>query len=102
MLHDHLTTDQLANEYPALFTVSALRKSRMRHPQQDGPPFLKLGRKVAYSRAAVSAWVQAREVRCPDLFGEALSPPPVIRRGRPTKAEEIARRNRRVVDINIR
>ena len=83
-----LNTEQLATTYPALFSVSGLRKSRMRYPQMEGPPFLKLGKKVAYDEAAVDAWITARAVQV-----TVVEPPaPARGRGRPTKSQEIARR----------
>ncbi len=85
-----LNTEQLATTYPALFSVSGLRKSRMRYPQMEGPPFLKLGKKVAYDEAVVEAWITARQVPAVTV----AEPAPIPKRGRPSKAQEIAARTR--------
>ncbi len=86
-----LNTEQLAATYPALFSVSGLRKSRMRYTQMEGPPFLKLGKKVAYDDAVVEAWTKTRE-RQPSPVDDPPELAPILKRYRPTKAQQIANR----------
>jgi predicted DNA-binding transcriptional regulator AlpA len=47
-------------EAAALFNVSLswLAKARMRG---DGPPFIKIGRSVRYSEAALQQWMKSRQ-----------------------------------------
>jgi len=91
-LEDFYTTERLANEFPALFSISMLKKSRMRDADFVGPPFFQIGRKVIYSRSAVLEWIaqQQRSVNKPTPLAAFAS----VARGRPTKAQEIARRQR--------
>ena len=57
---------------------------------KDGPPFIHHGRKVAYDRQDVDAWITAlkrpakQPIRARSGTGQI---------GRPTKAQEIARRS---------
>lgn len=89
-MSEYLSTQELAAAYPALFSVSNLKKSRMEFSEVAGPPHFRIGRKVVYTRSDVEAWIASLK---------ATSPKPVIHRpvekvtrGRPTKADQIARR----------
>jgi len=91
-LEDFYTTEGLANEFPTLFSTSTLKKSRMRDADVVGPPFFQIGRKVIYSRLAVLEWIAQRQRSvnmAPTLVAVAST-----KRGRPTKAQEIERRQR--------
>jgi len=58
----------------------------------DLPPVIKLGRLLRFRPADVEAWIESRLRPTVPIFSEAT---PVTRRpGRPTKAEQIARRSR--------
>ena len=89
-MSNHLNTEQLVKEYPALFTVSMLKKSRMKHSNTEGPPSFNIGRKVIYSHSDVLEWIasQKNNVRKAPLF----SPPRRAGPGRPTKEAQIERR----------
>ncbi|MGH3480565.1 MAG: helix-turn-helix transcriptional regulator [Nocardioidaceae bacterium] len=54
---DLMKPQQLAAE----LLVSEATLSRMRRPGATGPPFLRLGRAVRYSRRAVTEWLEAQE-----------------------------------------
>lgn len=65
--------------------VSTLRKSFMRVPPRNtppAPPHKRIGRAVYIIADKLEGWVMSLP-----------SPEPLKKRGRPTKAEEIARRN---------
>lgn len=72
-------------------TILSVSESLLNHMRQegskrqvgvvDGPPFIRVGRKVLYRVADLESWAAAQVT---------FSPPP--RRGRPTRAEQIARR----------
>jgi hypothetical protein len=89
---EYLNTEELVAAYPALFSVSMLKKSRMKYADASGPPHFKLGRKVVYARSDVDAWLSEMKVGQRRLA--VVAPPVNIRRGRPSKAQEIARRQR--------
>ena len=52
----------------------------------DGPPFIKRGRKVIYEHEAVARWIAGLNPM------PTRKSPPYQRPGRPTKADQIARR----------
>ncbi len=54
-------TERQAAEYLSVST-SFLRQSRARDAHVEGPPFVRLGRAIRYSRAAVDRWVEANAV----------------------------------------
>ncbi len=87
---EYYSTSELVEAYPALFSVSSLKKSRMHAATKGGPPFIHHGRKVAYARQDVDAWINA-------LKNPTKQPPRARSEtgqiGRPTKAQEIARRS---------
>jgi len=88
-LEDFYTTEKLANEFPALFSTSMLKKSRMRDSDVVGPPFFQIGRKVIYSRSTVLEWIAQRQRSVNKSPSLAIAS---HKSGRPTKAQEIARR----------
>jgi hypothetical protein len=87
------STKQLAAAFPAAFSESSLKKSRMSNAVVFGPPWKTTGTKVFYDLDEVLAWIDNLR---PNQAGSALeiaSPPPrKTGAGRPTKAVEIARR----------
>ncbi|MBI1198162.1 MAG: hypothetical protein GC203_09895 [Phenylobacterium sp.] len=89
-MSEYLNTEELVAAYPALFSVSMLKKSRMKYADVAGPPHINLGRKVVYDRSDVEAWLLGlkRVVQ----KSAAVAPVVKLRRGRPTKADQIARR----------
>ncbi|WP_374477663.1 helix-turn-helix transcriptional regulator [Zoogloea sp.] len=58
------------------------------------PPAIKLGRLLRFRPADVEAWLERQKQPSPSAASTApvVQPPPVRRRGRPTKAEQIAAR----------
>ena len=48
-----------------------LRTAQRQRAQRLGPPFIKLGRKVYYRRAAIEAWLLAQEQEQPRAKGRA-------------------------------
>jgi hypothetical protein len=60
---EYLNTKELAAAYPALFSVSMLKKSRMKYADTSGPPHFNIGRKVVYDRSEVEAWLSGKEGR---------------------------------------
>lgn len=89
------TTKQLAAVYPAAFSDSSLKKSRMSNTEIYGPPWKNSGSKVFYDHDEVLAWIA--KLRPGRAAGGAEIASPSRRKsggGRPTKAEEIARRQR--------
>ena len=46
-----------------------LRTAQRQRAQRLGPPFIKLGRKVYYRRAAIEAWLLAQEQEQPRANG---------------------------------
>jgi len=80
------STKQLSEIYTPLLTESFLKKSRMDTCTVDGPPFIKHGRKVVYEYEAVTKWIAGLGV-------VPKKPAPLgWRPGRPTKAQQVARR----------
>jgi len=89
---EYLNTEGLVAAYPELFSVSMLKKSRMQYADTSGPPHFNIGRKVVYARSDVEAWLSEKKLgqRNPTPLGSVTK----LRVGRPTKAQEIARRQR--------
>lgn len=54
-------TERQAAEYLSVST-SFLRQSRARDAHVEGPPFVRLGRAIRYSRVAVDRWVEVNTV----------------------------------------
>lgn len=81
---------ELAEAYPALFSVSSLKKSRMADGVISGPPYFRNGRKVAYARNDVDAWIAGLKNRRDSQSRKTKAS--VVRLGRPSKEEQIARR----------
>lgn len=89
-MSDYLSTQELVAAYPALFSVSMLKKSRMKYAEVSGPPHFNLGRKVVYDRSDVEAWLSEQKLGQRKIA--PLAPVGKRRGGRPTKEQEIARR----------
>jgi hypothetical protein len=87
---EYLNTEELVAAYPALFSVSMLKKSRMKYADVSGPPHFNIGRKVVYARSDVEAWLSERKLGQRRLV--VVASRTESRRGRPTKADQIARR----------
>jgi len=78
-ISDYVSRKELAARGPIPY--STLKKLALR---DDGPPMVRIGGRVYYHLPTVEAW----------LKGQLTSPIPTKpRRGRPTKAEQIAREN---------
>ena len=87
-----------------MFSVSFLKKSRVQGADVQAPTPFRRGRKVFYDHEVVVAWIskiKAEQVENlvvvrPLKFQQASTSPPAnkaaAKRGRPTKAEQIARR----------
>lgn len=89
-MSEYLSTQGLVAAYPELFSISMLKKSRMKYADTSGPPHFNIGRKVVYARSDVEAWLSEMK-----LGQRKVAPlPPIGKRrgGRPTKTDEIARR----------
>jgi len=69
-----------------------LKKSRMKYADVCGPPHFKLGRKVVYDRSDVDAWLSEKKLG--QRKAAPLAPIAKLRVGRPTKTQQIARRQR--------
>lgn len=91
-MSEYLNTEGLVAAYPKLFSVSMLKKSRMKYADTSGPPHFKLNRKVVYDRSDVEAWLTEQKLGQRKLA--VIAPLTNTQRGRPTKAQEIARRQR--------
>jgi len=89
---EYLNTEGLVAAYPELFSVSMLKKSRMKYADASGPPHFNIGRKVIYARSDVESWLSEKKLG----QRKPAAPAPVVklRVGRPTKADQIARRER--------
>jgi len=75
---NYLTRKAVSEYYPIPFsTLSKLAMSKNRH---KGPAFLKRGSSVIYKREDIEAWLDSHRIE------------PSAKHGRPTKAEQIARR----------
>lgn len=84
---EYLTRAQVAEQYP--ISLSYLEKAK---PENGGPPVICRGRKRLLKRSSFEKWLDAHEVAA----APPVLPPPVKRRrGRPTKAEQRARRGER-------
>jgi predicted DNA-binding transcriptional regulator AlpA len=57
VLSEYLSDKELANE----LNVSPRTLARWRR-LREGPPLTRIGRKIAYRRSAVAAWLASREV----------------------------------------
>jgi hypothetical protein len=86
----HLSTAELAAEYPSVFSVSKLKKWRM---TGGGPVYIRADRRISYDVTDVQAWITAHKVTAPTrpVLVEVIPSP--ARRGRPTVAARIAKRN---------
>lgn len=87
---DVLTRRQVAAQYP--ISVSHLARYTMEPDKRPnglppGPPVIRLGRKVLYRRGDFDAWLAS-------LAHQPALPAAPVTRGRPTKAVQIARRQR--------
>jgi hypothetical protein len=87
-------TEQLVDAFPSVFSISSLKKSRMLYSDIDGPPYIRVGKKkVIYDHAQVMTWLASR---CGGAKSNVVQLPAPTRRkpspGRPTKAQEIAKR----------
>ena len=89
-MSDFLNTEQLSGGFPALFTVSMLKKSRMKYSTISGPPSFNIGKKVIYYRPDVLDWISSQKTNA----NKSASPVQARRAGpgRPSKAVEIERR----------
>ncbi len=79
----------MSNTIPPILTreeVSQHYRVSTRTLVRSGPPFAKVGRKVLYRAADVDAWLEKHLVQRPTANERPL------RRGRPTKAETIRRK----------
>ena len=81
---EYLTRQQVAER--CHLSASYLAQAVGQTPRFQGPPYVKLGRRVLYRAADVDAWLAARVV-----VPTVVCPP---RRGRPTKARQITARLR--------
>jgi len=81
---EYLTRQQVAERYH--LSTSYLAQAVGGTPRFQGPPYVKLGRRVLYRAADVDAWLAARVV-VPTVV-------PPLRRGRPTKAQQVTARLR--------
>ena len=89
-MSEYLNTEGLVAAYPELFSVSMLKKSRMQYADTSGPPHFNIGRKVVYARSDVEAWLAEKK-----LGQRKVAPLASVGKrcgGRPTKADQIARR----------
>jgi len=85
---DVLTRRQVAAQYP--ISVSHLARYTMEPDKRPrglppGPAVIRLGRKILYRRSDFDAWLAS-------LAHQPALPVTSVRRGRPTKAAQIARR----------
>jgi len=87
---EYLKTEELVAAYPAVFSISMLKKSRMKYADTSGPPHFNIGRKVVYARSDVETWLS--ELKRGEQKPSASAPVFNLRRGRPTKTDQIARR----------
>ncbi|MGZ9982115.1 helix-turn-helix transcriptional regulator [Bordetella bronchiseptica] len=89
-----LTSDQLA----AVLGLSVQTLYNRRTRREPLPPYVKVGRLLRYEQAEVHAWLasqrEAQHVRKVVLATPEQTAAPQVarRRGRPTKAEQIRRR----------
>lgn len=86
-------TKELVGAFPSVFSESNLKKSRMDFSDVVGPPFIRAGRKIVYCRDDVLNWLDSlssRGVAKRDGNPSVRSPNKI---GRPTKAQQIARRS---------
>lgn len=90
-MSEYLNTEGLVAAYPEIFSVSMLKKSRMKYADVSGPPHFNIGRKVVYARSDVESWLFEKKLG----HRKSATPTPVVklRLGRPTKADQIARRD---------
>ena len=72
--------------------VSAITLRRDRSDGRLGIPFVRIGGRIVYPRAALEQWLTERTAATPPVLVPAAEPPR-RRRGRPTKAEQAARRS---------
>lgn len=73
----------------AILGVSAMTLRRDRRDGRLGIPFTRIGGRVVYPRVALEQWLMERTRPAPTLAPVAEEPR--RRRGRPTKAEQLAR-----------
>lgn len=93
---EYLTQAELIAAFPRIFTTSLLKKSRMKSPPCDGPPYRRMGRRILYLRSEVEGWLAALPMGHAPALPRHLPPDPLApatrKRGRPTKAEQMMRR----------
>lgn len=61
---DFLTDEEVVARYRGRITLGALRNWRA---LKIGPPYIKVGKAVLYSRAALQAWDKRNTVTCSKL-----------------------------------
>ncbi|MBF0305011.1 MAG: hypothetical protein HQL41_05120 [Alphaproteobacteria bacterium] len=76
----YLTRKQVERYFPVSAKALATLATR-----GGGPPMIKIGKKVVYATRDIIGWFEARRI-------DDASIPAKRKRGRPTKAEQIARR----------
>lgn len=87
----YYTTEGLADAFPAIFSESSLKKSRMTCSETEGPPFKRKGRKVFYVHDEVVRWIESLNAsHAPFVAMHKAKVAPGV--GRPTKEQQIARR----------
>lgn len=91
-----LTIEDLVRDYPQIFpTVSAVHVRSARAPESLPPRVVVPGlRRIVFRRNTVLAWLAAHETVLPGPKRQPkkLSAPPAKKRGRPPKAEQVARK----------
>lgn len=87
----YYTTKGLVDAFPAIFSSSSLKKSRMTYSETEGPPFKRRGRKVFYIHDEVVRWIESLNAsHVPSVAMHKAKVPPGV--GRPTKEQQITRR----------